>query len=130
MRLKSVRRISHVQRQLQRVAEWKLQELRQQEDELRVAQQQVIGALNEETGLHGQFVHAMARHLTQLAVQSDSLAASRKRQDALVREQTGRLKQAERMENAVAREDARTREKEALSDLIDMIAGHPGTSLP
>lgn len=130
MRLQTVRRIVEVQRQLHRAAEWKLGELRQQEADLAQAQQEVIGALNGDASLHGRFVHAMARQLGRLAAQSDAVTESRDRQAEVLREQTGRLKQAERMQQALGREEARAGERESLDALADLLAGRPAASLP
>lgn len=116
-------RIVGVQRQMQRAAEWALNDLRRQEHRLQAAQHEVVAALARDDGLLVGMAPALSRRLCGLASQADALAAAGDRQAEFVLEQTGRLKQAERLERAVGGELERAGERSGLEDLVDLIAG-------
>lgn len=127
MRMEKVRRFVDVQRQLQRAAEWELADLRQEEHRLQLAQQEVFAALNRDDALSMWFAPALTRQLGRLAADAGAAAAAGERQVEEVLRQAGRRKHAERIERALATEDNRTREKNGLSDVVDVIVGRPGT---
>ena len=125
MRMGKVRRFVDVQRQLQRAAEWELHDLRQEEHRLAQAQQEVVAALNRDDELTFALAPALTRRLARLATDAETAAAAGKRQVDVVLQHAGRLKHAERVERALGREEERTREKNGLSDVLDVLIGSP-----
>lgn len=111
-----------VQRQLQRAEEWALHDLRQEKHRLQQAQETIFAALNGDTKLGGRLAPALARQLTRLAADTESVSAAGDRQADVVFRHAARLKQAERLERELAREERRTREKQELGDLLDVVA--------
>lgn len=122
-RANKVRRIVGVQRQMQRAAEWALHDLRRQEHGLRVSQHEVLAALARDGALFIALAPALSRRLSGIASRADALEAAGDRQTELLLEQTGRLRQAERLERTVGSEIERTGERTGLEDLVDLIAG-------
>jgi hypothetical protein len=123
MRVDKVRRFLDVQKQMQRSAEWALHELRHEQHRLQQAQQEMITALSREDPLNMWLAPALMRQLVRLAAEENGVAAAEERQMDIVLEQTGRLRQAERLERALGTEHARAREKIVLSDVIEVVAG-------
>lgn len=123
MRVEKVRRFLDVQKQIQRSAEWTLHELRQEQHRLQQAQQELVTALNREDPLNMWLAPALTRQLGRLAAEEHGVAAAGKQQTDFVLEQTGRLKQAERLERALGTERERVREKTVLSEVIDVVVG-------
>ncbi len=127
--MEKMRRFVDVQRQLQRAAEWELNDLRQEEHRLQRAQQEVFAALNRDDALSIWLAPALTRQLGRLAADVDAAVAAGEQQVEVVLRQAGRLKHAERIESALAAEDDRTREKNALGDIVDVIVGRRGTTV-
>jgi hypothetical protein len=125
MRMDKVRRFADVQRQLQRAAEWELNDLRQEQHRLQQAQQELVTALNRDDPLSRWLAPSLSRKLTRLAADTEEAAAAGRRQVDVVLQHAGRLKHAERVERSLEREEQRTREKNALSDTLDVIIGGP-----
>lgn len=123
MRVDKVRRFLDVQKQMQRSAEWALHELRHEQHRLQQAQAEVVTALSREAPLDMWLAPALTRQLVRLAAEQHGVAAAEERQTDVVLEQTGRLRQAERLERALGTEQARTRERTLLSDVIDVAVG-------
>lgn len=115
------RRIVDLQTQLHRAAEWRLQDLRRQEQELRFAEQEVLGALNRDDPLYSRLAPTLARRLTRLAAEAEMTSAAGDRQADVVIEQTRQLEQAERRRKATENVRQRAVEKAALGDVIDLI---------
>lgn len=128
MRVDKVRRFLDVQKQIQRSAEWELHELRHEQHRLQQAQHEVVTALSREDPLNMWLAPALTRQLVRLAAEHHGVAAAEERQTGLVLEQTGRLRQAERLERALGTEHARAREKTMLSDVIDVVVGTGSSS--
>ncbi len=124
MRVDKVRRFLDVQKQIQKSAEWALHELRQERYRLQQAQEDVLAALNREDPLAMWLAPALTRQLGRLTAEENSVAAAGQQQTDVVLEQTGRLKQAERLERALGVEHAREQEKTALADVIDGAVGN------
>ncbi|HET7410948.1 MAG TPA: hypothetical protein VFJ13_12190 [Paracoccaceae bacterium] len=108
---------------MQRAAEWALHDLRRQEHGLRVSQHEVLAALARDGALFIALAPALSRRLSGIASRADALEAAGDRQTELLLEQTGRLRQAERLERTVGSEIERTGERTGLEDLVDLIAG-------
>jgi hypothetical protein len=123
MRVDKVRRFVDVQKQIQKAAEWTLHDLRQERHRLQQAQEDVVEAMNREDPLNMWLAPALTRQLGRLTAEEISVAAAGEQQTNVVLEQTGRLRQAERLEHALGTERARAHEKTALSEVIDVVVG-------
>ena len=126
-RLRAANRILQVQRQLQGRAEWKLSQLEGQERGLEQAAREVLGALSDDTHLHGLFVPAMAGRLKSLAREAEQVKREKERQAGLLMEQTGKVKRAERIAETLGREALRAGETRQLDELIDRLASRPAS---
>jgi hypothetical protein len=123
MRVDKVRRFLDVQKQIQKAAEWTLHELRHERQRLQQAQEDVVAALNRDDPLNIWLAPAYTRQLGRLTADENSVAAAGRQQSDVVIEQTGRLKQAERLERTLGTERAREQERTALADVIDIVVG-------
>lgn len=129
-RAERLRRILAVQEQMHRIEEWKLAELQRRQAELEGLQRDIIGALNDDSALHGMFLDAAARRLSSLTEETSLVEGEKVNQVAKLAEETARLRHAERLSsiaNLVAR---RSVERDALVDLIEVILVQSSTSLP
>jgi hypothetical protein len=132
MRTEKLRRFVDVQRQLQRAAEWRLHDLRQEEHRLQQAQEDVFAVLNRGDELSIGLAPALTRKLARLASDVETAADAGARQVYIVLQQASRLKHAERIERTLASEEDRAREKMVLGDILDVIVGgrnHPGGAI-
>jgi hypothetical protein len=118
-RLDSMQRVLSVQRHMRQLAEAKLAELQRREATLEKSREELIGALNGDTALHGLFTDAMARRVRSVSKEIAALERSKEDQTKRLLEQTGRLKSAERAASSIEREYRAHLEKRDLADLID-----------
>ena len=131
MKMEKVRRFVDVQRQMQRAEEWALHSLRREQHSLQQAQQRIFEAFNS-TGdeLSASLAPSLARQLSRLAADEESISAAGERQADVVLRHAARLKQAELLERKLRAEERRRREKNELGDLIDRWMGAPGARVP
>jgi hypothetical protein len=121
-RTQKIARMVAVQRQLHRLAEWKLVQLQRREADLHDQECSLIGSLNAEEPLHGLFVQAMAKRLASIGQESTVVGRARQSQSDIVLAECRKLKHAERMGNAAAtsqqRDDEKRRLEEAIGDAV------------
>lgn len=120
-RLDGIRRIQAVQKKLRDLAEARLAELDRRASALTAARSELICALNEDQTLHGLFLDSMARRVRKLSTSIAHLETVREAQAKVLLEHNGKLKLAERMAGAVARDHKATIEKQDLAELIDRL---------
>ncbi|SED03369.1 hypothetical protein SAMN05519104_2637 [Rhizobiales bacterium GAS188] len=118
-RLQSIKRVIAVQEQLRRLAEGKLADLARREAGLHTSRRELVGALNEDQALHGLFIEAMARRVTSLSKDLAKVERAKEVQAKHLREETGRLKRAERIAGSLDREYQAALDKKELAELID-----------
>jgi hypothetical protein len=118
-----VRRFVDVQRQMQRAAEWTLNDLRQEQHRLQQAQQEVVAAMSGEDELSIWLAPTLTRRLARLATDAEAAAMAGESQTDVVLQHSGRLKHAERLKRALGREQDRAREQTGLSDVLDVMIG-------
>jgi CRP-like cAMP-binding protein len=124
-RARKVNRILGVQRQLQRIEEYRLAELRGRLEQLGSDQRELIAALNEDDALQGLFIDSMARRLKSLSDAASKTAAETEAQAARLLEQSGRLACAERLAEAADLDALRAGERRALTEAIEQLAAPP-----
>ncbi|MGQ7792553.1 hypothetical protein ACUN0C_09110 [Faunimonas sp. B44] len=129
-RLESLERIVGLQRQLHRMAEWRLAELERRRAENDEAQRVLVEALGGDAALHGLFVAPMASRLRSLAVEGERIGRDVDRCRAELLDVSRRLKQAERVAAALAVESLRKSEAEQLREVIEQCLSAGPASLP
>jgi hypothetical protein len=127
MRVAKVRRFLDVQRQLQRAAERELHDLRREQQQLQIAQEEVLVALSREDELTRRMAPALTRRLARLAADAETAASAGERQVAVVLQQAGRLKHAERLEHVLGCAEKRKQNEHDLADVLDVVLGSPPT---
>jgi hypothetical protein len=118
-RLAKIARMTTVQRQMHRLAEWQLFDLMRREDRLREETRELITSLNDETSLHGLFVESMAKHLTAVGIEAGAVAKAREAQSERVLAEGRKLRHVERIHEATAVDVKRRSEKAVLDDVIE-----------
>jgi hypothetical protein len=121
-RARKANRILGVQRQLQRIEEYRLAELRGRLEQLDTDQRELIAALNEDDALQGLFIDGTARRLKSLSEAASKTAEETEAQAARLLEQSGRLVCAERLAEAADRDALRAGERRALTEAIERLA--------
>ena len=128
-RVRKAERIVAVQRQLQRIEDWKMAELDRRLAELDAGQRELILALNGDEALHGLFIDSMARRLRSLAEEADRTAREKDAQAAKRLEQAGRVKVAERISETIDREAQAAEARKELLDIAERYVAWATTSL-
>lgn len=118
-RTDKTKRIVAVQKQLQRIEDWKMVELQRRLNELETSQEDTIRALSEEEIMRGELVELAVRRLRSLVRETGEVGREKDAQAARLLDQTGKLKLAERLQGAAAREDARVAGQKQLADIIE-----------
>jgi hypothetical protein len=118
-RIDKAKRIVDVQKQLQRIEDWKMVELQRRLVELEASQEDTIKALSDEEIMRGELVELAVRRLRSLVREAGEVSVEKEAQAARLLDQTGKLKLAERLQGAAAREDARVSGQQQLADIIE-----------
>jgi hypothetical protein len=125
-RLEKIARVVAVQKQMHRLAEWRLIALQRQEEDLRDQARHLIRSMNDDVPLRGLIVNSMVRRLTSLGVETETVEAAREAQTDVVLAEGRKLKQAEHMEDRVAMAQERRDNRRQLDDAIgDSLARRP-----
>jgi hypothetical protein len=122
---RKVHRILAVQRQLYRIEEWKLADLRRRLEDLEAGERGLIGALNEDDALQGLFLDALARRLRVLAEEAAGLGEEAEARTARLLEHAARRLCAERLAETADRRARQAAGKRELADIIERVAAHP-----
>jgi hypothetical protein len=118
-RAEKTRRIVAVQKQLQRIEDWKMLELKRRLRELEASQEDMIKAQSDEDIIRGELVELAVRRLRSLVRETGQVSAEKDVQAARVLDQASKLKLAERLESDAAKEAERTSGHKQLSDIIE-----------
>lgn len=129
-RLQSLQRIFSVQKDLQRLAEWKLAVLQRKETELQKEQERLVVYMDENHSFTPAYAKMIAGRLRSLAVQRQETAVERQKQAERVIEQSRRVGQAERMVDATAETLRRIDERKDLVETIEAAVNRKQASLP
>jgi hypothetical protein len=122
-RAERTHRVLALQEQLHRIERWKLLDLQRRAAELDSLRTELIAALNDSDALQGLFLDATARRLKSIAKEADEVGRQEQLQAVRVGEHAMRLACAERLSEAVDKQDARADEKQALAEVIDRLVG-------
>ncbi len=128
-RLRSLQRILAVQKDLQRLAEWKLALLQRKETDLQKDQERLVTYLDENHSFTVDYAKMIAGRLHSLGVQRQQAAAERQQQTERVLDQTRRVGQAARMVNSMAEILRRVEERKELTDTIEAAVNRSQASL-
>lgn len=117
-RLKGMRRIADLHRQMKRMEELRLARLLREEADLEEKRVAIVTTLNEDSSLHGLFVDHMAARLKRITEKKGLLAPLKEQQVAAVMSETRQTRFAETMIGGLEAKVAATEEKRELESLI------------
>jgi len=129
-RIRKINRILKVQQHLQREAELKLSNLEREALELKVAQENIIHAMNDHETLHGLFIDASAKRLQALAAQANSVETAKTAQKAATLDRAMQAKRTEKMLTGLKDEGRRQAEKKDLISILEAFASNDSASFP
>lgn len=118
-RVRSLKRIADVQKQLHNLEEVKYARLQQRLAECRSAQDELSKVLSNDDALHGLFVDVTVRRLKSLRQEEAKLTPEIEAQARVVLEHGGRLRNSERLKDEVTVELRRIEEREELERLLE-----------
>ena len=118
-RIKSLRRILAVQKDLQKLAEWKLAQLQRKELDLQKDQERLVTYLDEDHAFTPTYAKTIAARLHSLAAERQKTVIEKQLQTERVLEQVRRVGQAERRVEATAEILRRTEERRELAETIE-----------
>jgi hypothetical protein len=129
-RVKSLRRILAVQRDMQRLAEWKLAVLQGKEADLQKDQERLVTYLDENHSFTPAYARNIAERLRLLAAARQKVAAEKQLQAEHLLEQTRRLGQTERRVEAAVEVLRRLDERKELTEVIEAQVNRKQASFP
>jgi hypothetical protein len=129
-RLKSLRRILAVQKDLQRLAEWKLATLQRREADLQKDQERLVTYLDEDHSFTPTYAKTIADRLRTLGAERQRAAVEKQIQAERVLDQTRRLGQTERRVDTAAALLRRIEERQDLAEVIEAQVNRKQASLP
>lgn len=118
-RVRSLKRILEVQRHLHSVEEVKFARLKQKVQECQNEQRALSEALSEEGALHGLFLDVTVRRIKSLQQDESRLMPLLDAQAKVLVEHGGRMRNSERLADALAVEVAREDERRELEELLE-----------
>lgn len=119
-RVKTVKRILDVQTHLHNLAEVKYLEVQQKIDRTEKDEQELLTALSGDGALHGLFVDVTVKRLKVLRQARADLLIELERAAKVVREQGGRMKNAERLLVDLKVEERRAEERSMLDEVLEV----------
>ena len=129
-RLKALRRIVEVQRDLRSVAEWRRAEIERRLAALEAAERDLVRFLSDGHAFAGLFATSLAGRLRALAAEIEQARRSLQAQAEIVQREARRERGAERLAGRVAQEEARAQERRELLAVIEAAAARGGASPP
>jgi hypothetical protein len=129
-RLKSAQRIVQVQRDLQRVAEWRHAEIERRVHALEETRRDLVRFLSDEHAFAGLLASNLARRLRSLASEIGEARAALAAQAETVLNEARRAKRAERVAESLQRDARRLAEQQELMVTIEGAVARPPASPP
>lgn len=121
-RSQKAHRILNVLKQIHTIEEFKKLQLQRRLAELENSQREVICALNTDDALHGLFMDQSAKYLRTLAREADRVALAKDEQSKRLLENATKMKQAERLKEALSGAERRVQSESELADIIEQHA--------
>jgi uncharacterized coiled-coil protein SlyX len=121
-RSQKAQRILSVLKQLHTIEEFKKLQLQRRLSELESSQHEVIHALNTDDALHGLFIDQTAKFLQSLAKEADKVGRAKDEQSKRLLENASKMKQAERLKDALVIVERRAQNETELADIIEQHA--------
>jgi predicted TIM-barrel fold metal-dependent hydrolase len=128
-RSKSVKRIVEVQKKLYRLEELKYAQIQQRIAVLEQEQVALMGALSTDEALHGLFTDMTVKRLTASRHEVSRLVPELEKRARIVLDHAGRLRNAERLAEAVELDVRRAGERQELGEILDMSLARADASL-
>lgn len=117
--LRRARRLLAVQAALERLVAWTSMDLECRDKQLQDQRQNLVRFIEEEAGFAGVFPTLVMRHLGALADRHAALVVEKNIGAERLREERARLRLAEGIVEATAREDRKMQDSRLLAELID-----------
>jgi hypothetical protein len=118
-RAEKTRRIVQVQKQLQRIEDWKMLELKRRLLELEASQKEMIKAQSDDDILRNGLVELAVHRMRALVREAGQVDAERETQTTRVLQQASKLKLAERLEGEAVRQAERIIGRKQLAEIIE-----------
>lgn len=128
-RSKSMKRIVEVQKKLHRMEELKYAQVQQRIVALEQEQAALMGALSTDEALHGLFTDMTVKRLTASRQEVSRLQPELAKRARIVLDHAGRLRNAERLAEAVELDARRVEERQELGEILDMSLARDDASL-
>lgn len=129
-RLKSAQRVVQVQRDLQRVAEWRHAELERRVEALETTRRDLVRFLSDEHAFTGLLAANLAKRLSTVAAEIAEAQAAVAAQAAAVLDEARRTKRAERVMEELQREARRALEAQELMTAVEDAGARRSASPP
>jgi|GEM_PF-1982029 hypothetical protein len=129
-RLKSVQRLLSLQKQMHKLAEWRLLSLQRQEADLAARQKDLLGYLDKESVFTGLFAKSLFARLKSIDESRAELALRTRDQEKEVLEECRRLGRFERGADNLAQKVLQARADVELAETVERSARGDDTSLP
>lgn len=129
-RLLKARRLLDLHKSLQRIEEECIAGLKSRQAELAAQQEEMIGSLSGNDGLHGAFMPVIVRRLKLLSEEATRIGEEIERRTRGLQALGARTKYAERMSRTYEQQQTKARAEKELLDIIERSARPDDASLP
>jgi len=129
-RLEKAKRLLDLSRDLQRLEEDRLVQLRNRKAEIAVQQEELIGSLDSDTSLQGLLMPVIVRRLKGLGEEAMLVEQDIERRTSSLRSLATRTKYAERLSRNYQQQHTRMEGEKELLDVIERVLRTTGARLP
>jgi len=129
-RLEKAKRLLDLSRDLQRLEEDRLVQLRNRKAEIAVQQEELIGSLDSDTSLQGLLMPVIVRRLKGLGDEATLVEQDIERRTSSLRSLATRTKYAERLSRNYQQQHTRMEGEKELLDVIERVLRTTGARLP
>jgi len=129
-RLEKAKRLLDLSRDLQRLEEDRLVQLRNRKAEIAVQQEELIGSLDSDTSLQGLLMPVIVRRLKGLGDEAMLVEQDIERRTSSLRSLATRTKYAERLSRNYQQQHTRMEGEKELLDVIERVLRTTGARLP
>lgn len=129
-RLEKAKRLLDLSRDLQRLEEDRLAQLRNRKAEIAVQQEELIGSLDSDTSLQGLLMPVIVRRLKGLGDEATLVEQDIERRTSSLRSLATRTKYAERLSRNYQQQHTRMEGEKELLDVIERVLRTTGARLP
>jgi hypothetical protein len=128
-RSQSAKRMLEVQKHLHSIEELKYLRLKQQIDKCETEQRELTEALSSEDALHGLFLDMSVRRIQALKQEAIRLMPLLQKQERVLVDHGGRIKNTERLVKELEYEEQRAEERSDLEEILEVMLAKSSASL-